>query len=85
MEDAHEHDKKKDKAAERILDRDSNLVGVMGIRVVRLKVVSINQSQSWSDRELRQCLGVVNEEWRVLLKFGLLTLLYKYLVVRVDR
>ena len=59
MEDAREHDKKKDKAAERILDRDSNLVGVMGIRVVRLKVVSINQSQSWSDRELQQCLGVV--------------------------
>ena len=27
--------------------------------MVRLKVVSINQSQSWSDRELRQCLGVV--------------------------
>ena len=57
MEDAHEHDEKKDKAAERILDRDSNLVGVMGVRVVRLKMVSINQSQSWSDRELRQCLG----------------------------
>ena len=67
MEDAHEHDEKKDKAAERILDRDSNLVGVMGIRVVRLKVVSINQSQSWSDRELRQCLGWVKEGWRVLL------------------
>ena len=59
MEDAHEHDEKKDKAAERILDRDSNLVGIMGIRVVRLKVVSSNQSQSWSDRELQQCLGVV--------------------------
>ena len=75
MEDAHEHDEKKDKAAERILDRDSNLVGVMGIRVVRLKVVSINQSQSWSDRELRQCLGVVKEGWMVLLKFGGLSLL----------
>ena len=67
MEDAHEHDEKKDKAAERILDRDSNLVGVMGIRVVRLKVVSINQSQSWSDRKLQQCLGVVKEGWMVLL------------------
>ena len=40
----------------------------MGIRVVRLKVVSINQSQSWSDREIRQCLGVVKEGWRVLFK-----------------
>lgn len=40
----------------------------MGIRVVRLKVVSINQSQSWSDRELRQCLGVVKEGWRVPFK-----------------
>ena len=70
MEDAHEHDEKKDKAAERILDRDSNLFGLMGIRVVRLKVVSINQSQSWSDRELRQCLGVVKEGWMALLKFG---------------
>ena len=75
MEDAHEYDEKKDKAAERILDRDSNLVGVMGVRVVRLKVVSINQSQSWSDRELRQCMGVVKEGWMVLLKFGGLSLL----------
>ena len=57
------------------MDRDSNLVGVMGIRVVRLKVVSINQSQSWSDRELRQFLGVVKEGWMVLLKFGGLSLL----------
>ena len=75
MEDAHEHDEKKDKAAKQFLDRDFNLFGVIGIRVVRLKVVSINQSQSWSDRELRQCLGLVKEEWRVLLKFGGLSLL----------
>ena len=29
----------------------------MGIRVVRLKVVSIDQSQSWSDRELRTTMS----------------------------
>ena len=33
-------------------------------------MVSIDQSQSWSDRGLQQCLGVVKEGWRVLLKFG---------------